>query len=137
MKPTRLFLASLAAGAVLPTAGLFAQSAPAAPAVPATTPSVSAPASTAKAKAEAEEEEGTAGQRAAYKALTPEEQSKLRAALKAARKDPAFLAARDERKTNPKAFREARRAAILKADPGVAPILEKLKDGRREHRKDA
>lgn len=136
MKSTRLILATLTASAALPAAGLFAQTAPTSAAAPTATPSVSAPASTAKADAEDEEEAGH-GTMARFKALTPEEQAKLRAANKAARKDPAFIAAKAERKTNPKAFREARRAAMLKADPSVGPILEKMKEARRERRNKA
>ena len=129
MKSTRLVLCSLAAGALLPAAGLFAQIP-----TPTATPSVSAPAATAGADA-AEEKEGTKDQRAAYKTLTPEEQGKLRAARKAARKDPAVLAAQAERKTNPRAFRDAIQAAMIKSDPSVGPILEKMKAARRAERR--
>lgn len=130
MKTTRLLLLTLAAGATLPVTGLFAQTT-----APAATPSVSAPASTAKA--DADEEEGDKGQMARYAALTPEEQAKLRAANKIARNDPAVLAAKANRKADPRAFREARQAALIKADPSVGPIIEKMKAARRAKRKGA
>ena len=125
MKNTHLTLALLTACAVLPVSGLIAQSASPAPA---TTPSVSAPAATAAT--ESEEEEGGGKMHKALASLTPEERGKLRAAHKAAMQDPTVEAAKAEKGTNKKAFRMAVRNAMLKADPSVGPILEKLKEER-------
>lgn len=120
----RFHFALLTACAALPVGGLLAQ----APAVaaPATTPSVSAPAKSAET---AEEEEG-GKMRERYMALTPEEKTKIRAANKAARQDPAVKAAEATRATDKQAYRQALRAAMLKADPSVEPILEKMRDAK-------
>ena len=128
MKTTRLTFALLAACAVLPASGLFAQSVGTSPA---TTPSVSAPASTAGTGMEEEEENGGGGKlRKKLALLTPEERQKLRAANKAAMQDPAVQAAKANRANDRRAFARARREAMLKADPSVAPILEKLREER-------
>ena len=126
--PFRLSFALLTLCAALPSGGLRAQ-APAATA----TPSVSAP---AKADTtDAEEENGGGRMRERYMALTPEERAKLRAANKAARQDPAVKAAEATRTTDRRGYREAMRAAMIKADPGVEPILEKMREAR-PHKKD-
>lgn len=114
--------------AALPAGGLLAQ-APAATA----TPSVSAPAQSA-APADAEENEGKMRMRA-LSALTPEERQKLRAAHKAAEQDPAVKTAEATRATDKRGYREAVRAAMLRADPSVGPILEKMREAR-PHKKD-
>ncbi len=122
--PVRLHFALLTVCAALPVGGLFAQS-PAAPAPAATaTPSVSAPAK----PADAEESDSTVRDRAM--ALSPEERQKLRAAHNAAMQDPAVKAAEATRATDKKGYRKTVREAMLRADPGIAPILEKM---REEH----
>lgn len=63
----------------------------------------------------------------AWKSLTPEEREKLKAAHQAAKNDPNVVQAR-------KAFQDARQAAMLKADPTLAPVLEKLKAAKKEKR---
>ena len=129
--PFRLSFALLTLCAALPAGGLMAQ----APAAAATaTPSVSAPAKTTTTT-DAEEENGGGKMRERFMALTPEERAKLRAANKAARQDPAVKAAEATRTTDRKGYREAMRAAMLKADPSVEPILEKMRDAR-PHKKD-
>ena len=121
--PFRLHFALLTICAALPAGGLLAQ-APV-PAAPVTaTPSVSAPAKSA----EAEEGEGKARERAM--ALSPEERQKLRAAHKAALEDPTVKAAEATRATDKKGYRKAMHDAMIKADPSVEPILEKM---REEH----
>ena len=127
MKNTHLTLALLTACAVLPVSGLLAQTASP---VPATTPSVSAPAATTATATESEEEEGGGKMHKALASLTPEERGKLRAAHKAAMQDPTVEAAKADKSTNKRAFRMAVRNAMLKADPSVGPILEKLKEER-------
>lgn len=133
--PIRCTLSLVTACAVLPAAGLFAQSpSPAA----STTPSVSAPAASTTAT---EGEEHGGGHMKAYAKLTPEEQQKIKAAHKAAKDDPAVKAADAGRGTKEgrKAYQDAVRAAMIKADPSVEPILEKMKEERHEehlHKKD-
>ena len=125
MKNTRLTFALLTTCAVLPVSGLFAQSANPAPA---TTPSVSAPAGTAETGVD--EEAGGGKMRQKFASLTPEERQKLKAAHKAAMHDPSVEAAKGEKGTNKRAFHLAVRNAMIKADPSVAPILEKMKEER-------
>ncbi len=120
----RLHFTLLTVCAALPAGALMAQ-APAAPATTAT-PSVSAPAA---APAAAEESEGTMRARAMSR-LTPEEQGKMRAARKAAMQDPEVKAAEATRTTDKKGYRKTVIAAMIKADPSVAPILEKLREGK-------
>ena len=124
MKNPRLTLALLTACAALPVAGLLAQTA-----APATTPSVSAPAGTTTGT-DAEEEEGGGKMRKRFAMLSPEERETLKAANKAAKSDPSVKALEGERKTNKRAYRQAVRAAMIKADPKVGPILEKMKEER-------
>ncbi len=123
--PCRLSFALLTVCAALPVGGLRAQ----APAALATaTPSVSAPAKAAVAPAEAEENEG--GMRRALEVLTPEERQTLRAAHKAALQDPSVKAAEATRSTDKRGYRQAMRAAMLKADPNVGPILAKMRESK-------
>jgi len=68
----------------------------------------------------------------AWKSLTPEEREKLKAARQAVKNNPDLAQARTNKIEAVKAFREARRAAMLKADPTIAPILEKLKAAKKE-----
>ena len=126
--PIRHQIALFTACAILPAAGLLAQDPAPAAAAPATTPSVSAPAATAAAT---EEHEG--GHMKAISKLTPEERQKLKAAHQAALQDPAVKSAEAQKgngKEGKRAYREAVRAAMLKADPSVQPILEKMREER-------
>ena len=125
----RLPFALLTVCAALPAGSLWAQ-APAAQG--AATPSVSAPAKSATAPAEAEENEG--GVRRALEVLTPEERQTLREAHKAAMQDPSVKAAEATRSTDKRGYRQAVRAAMVKSNPNVAPILEKMRESR-PHRK--
>ena len=121
----RFHFALLTACVALPAGGLFAQ-APAATA----TPSVSAPAQTATAPAEAgEDNEGKMRMRAMSR-LTPEERQKLRTARQAAMQDPAVKAAEATRATDKRGYHQTMVAAMIKADPSVAPILEKMREER-------
>jgi hypothetical protein len=65
--------------------------------------------------------------------LTRGERATFKAARRAALRDPAVKAARANKQAEPRAFHQALRAAMLKADPSVAPILEKL---HRHHHRD-
>ena len=122
----------------LPAAGLLAQS-PAAPAAaaPATTPSVSEPAA-ATTTTTATEEEHEGGRMHALSKLTPEERGKLKAAHQAALQDPAVKAAEAQKnngREGKRAYHEAVHTAMLKADPSVQPILDKMREDR-PHKKD-
>ena len=68
--------------------------------------------------------------RARWASLNEEERSKLRAAHQKAMADPAVRAARDKLKQARQEFRDAMRPALLKADPSVQPILEKMRAER-------
>jgi hypothetical protein len=58
--------------------------------------------------------------------LSTEEQLKLRAAEQQAAQDPAVKAALERRNTAIREFRTTLRASMLKADPSVQSILEKV-----------
>jgi flagellum-specific peptidoglycan hydrolase FlgJ len=70
------------------------------------------------------------GQRMAN--LSPQDRQKLEAAHQKARQDPAVQAAHEKMKQAEKEFRDAMQAAMLKADPSIQPILDKLPAGRRD-----
>lgn len=124
MKTTlRHTLTILAAGTLLPAAGLLAQS-PAA----AATPSVSVPAADPAAPAAHGQRGEKARERLAV--LTPEERQKLKAARRKAKDDPAVKAAEATRDTDRKGYHKAMKEAVLRADPAVGPILEKLRENR-------
>jgi Spy/CpxP family protein refolding chaperone len=62
--------------------------------------------------------------------LTEEERSKLRAAHEKAMADPAVRAAQEKLRQARREFREVMRPALLKADPSIQPILDKLRPER-------
>jgi Spy/CpxP family protein refolding chaperone len=62
--------------------------------------------------------------------LTEDERARLRAAHQKAMNDPAVQAARDRLRQARREFREILRPALLKADPGLQPILDKLRSER-------
>jgi hypothetical protein len=68
--------------------------------------------------------------RARWASLTEEERSKLKAAHQKAMADPAVWAARDRLRQARREFREVLRPALLKADPSIQPILEKMRAER-------
>ena len=112
----------LAVCAALPATGLFAQA-------PATTstPSVSVPATdtTTATTPAAGKHDGMKGKLAS---LTPEEREKLMAARKKAKEDPAVKAAESTKDTDKKGFHKIMAEAMVRADPSVAPILEKMRE---------
>lgn len=63
--------------------------------------------------------------------LSIEEQLKLRAAERNAAEDPAVKAALEKRNRAIQEFRAALRASMIKADPTVEPILDKVAIGVR------
>jgi hypothetical protein len=68
--------------------------------------------------------------RGRWASLTEDERSKLKAAHQKAMADPAVQAAHDRLKQARRDFRDVMRPAMLKADPSVQPILEKMRAGR-------
>ena len=70
-----------------------------------------------------------------FKSMTPDEKQSLKAAREAAEDDPTVVAAREKMKSaqEPQArseaereFHEAMKAAMIKQNPDLAPLLEKL-----------
>lgn len=61
----------------------------------------------------------------AWKSLTPEEREKVKAARKAVKNNPEVVQAK-------KAFHATLKTAMLKADPTIAPVLEKLEAAKKE-----
>ena len=62
--------------------------------------------------------------------LTEDERARLRAAHQKALQDPAVQAAREKLRQARREFREIMRPALLKADPSIQPILDKLRADR-------
>ena len=69
--------------------------------------------------------------RARWANLSEEDRAKLRAAHQKAMADPAVQAARDRLRQARREFREVMRPAMLKADPSIQPILDKLRAERQ------
>jgi hypothetical protein len=61
--------------------------------------------------------------------LTPEERQKLMTARQKAAQDPAVQAAREKMQQAAKEFQDKMHAALLKADPSIQPILDKVPMG--------
>jgi len=76
--------------------------------------------------------ERRAERRARFQNLTEDERTRLRAAHQKAMQDPVLQAARDKMRQAQREFREMLRPALLKADPSVQPILDKLRGDRPE-----
>lgn len=128
--PIRSKIVLLAVCAVLPATGLFAQ-APAA----ASTPSVSVPADTTTTTAAPGKHEHEGKMREKLASLTPEERQKLLAARQKAKEDPAVKAAEATKDTDRKGFHKTMAEAMVRADPSVAPILEKLREEGKHGKK--
>lgn len=61
-----------------------------------------------------------------WKSLSPEEQVKLKQALRSVWSDPAVISARDEVQQASETYHKAVKAAIVRADPSAAKVLGKL-----------
>ena len=70
--------------------------------------------------------------RGRFARLSMEEQAKLRSAHERAMRDPALAATRQRYEQARNEFRDKLREGLLKADPSVQPILEKVR--RKRHR---
>ena len=68
--------------------------------------------------------------RARWASLNEEERTKLKAAHQKVMADPAVRAAREKLRQARREFREIMRPALLKADPSLQPILEKMRPER-------
>jgi len=66
--------------------------------------------------------------------LSPDERQKVQKAREKALQDPAVQAARDKMRQAHKEFRNALHSAMLKADPSVQPILDKIPAGKDRRR---
>jgi hypothetical protein len=64
--------------------------------------------------------------------LPQEDRQKLKAAHEKAMQDPGLKAAHDKLRQARKEFRDSMRAAMLKADPTIQPILDKMPTGEKE-----
>src|SRR5215213_10370722 len=58
--------------------------------------------------------------------LSPEERTKLRSAHRTAMADPAVQAAKDRLRQAARDFRDLKRQTMLRADPTIQPILDKV-----------
>ena len=65
--------------------------------------------------------------RARWANLNDDERARLRAAHEKAMQDPAVHAAREKLRQARREFREVLRPALLKADPSIQPILDKMR----------
>lgn len=70
--------------------------------------------------------------RARWANLNEDERSRLKAAHQKAMADPAVQAARDRLRQARREFREVMRPAMLKADPSIQPILDKVRAERQD-----
>jgi hypothetical protein len=66
------------------------------------------------------------------KGVSQSDRVKLRALREMVKDDPAVRAADEKRKRANDEYHEALRAAILKRDPSLAPILDQIRQKRRE-----
>src|SRR5882762_2737099 len=69
-----------------------------------------------------------------FSGLSMEEQTKLRSTHDTAMRDPALAATRQRYEQARREFRDRLRDALLKADPSVQPILEKVHRQRQKDR---
>jgi uncharacterized protein YbaA (DUF1428 family) len=84
-------------------------------------------------RAQDDEEQGKHGRRWEQRLanLSPEERQKFEAARQKAMQDPSVQAAHDKMRQAHKEFQDAMRAAMLKADPSIQPVLNKMPAGHR------
>jgi hypothetical protein len=68
--------------------------------------------------------------RARWASLSEDERARLKAAHQKAMADPAVRAARERLRQARREFRDVMRPALLKADPSIQPILDKMRPER-------
>ena len=61
--------------------------------------------------------------------LSPEEREKLKAARQKAMQDPSVQAAHEKMRQARREFMTSMRAAMVKADPSIQPVLDKIPKG--------
>jgi hypothetical protein len=61
--------------------------------------------------------------------LSPAEREQVKAAHKAAKHDPTVEAAKVKMREARKEYHDAMRAAMLKANPSIEPVLNKIPEG--------
>lgn len=66
--------------------------------------------------------------------LTPAEREQLKAARQKAKDDPAVLEARKQAEVAMKAARDAEKAAMLKVDATIGPILDKIEAAMKDRK---
>ena len=66
--------------------------------------------------------------------LTPQEQEKLKAARQKAMQDPGVQAAHEKMRQARQDFMSSMHTAMLKADPTIQPVLDKIPKGGRGER---
>ncbi len=67
-----------------------------------------------------------------WASLSEDERGKLKAAHRQAMSDPAVRAAHDRLKQARREFRDVMQPAMMKADPTIQPILDKMRANRPE-----
>jgi hypothetical protein len=77
---------------------------------------------------------GNGARQARLANLSGEERARLQSAHQAAMRDPALRESREKFQQARKEFRDKLQDALIKADPSVQPILEKVKHQRRDER---
>jgi hypothetical protein len=97
---------------------------------PTATPSVSTPDTAASAAPSDKDHAGREGRKGRMAELTPAERQQLKAAHEKALQDPAVKAAEGEKTTDRRAYQKSVHDAMLRADPTIAPILEKMRAHR-------
>jgi hypothetical protein len=78
--------------------------------------------------------QGNDFRRGRFSRLSREEQARFRSAHDMAMRDPALAATRQRYEQARKEFRDKLREGLLKADPSVQPILEKVRRHRHKDR---
>jgi hypothetical protein len=76
------------------------------------------------------DEPGAARWRQKLANLSPTERQQLKSAHQKAMQDPVVRAAQTKMRQAHKQFRDAMRASMLKADPAIQPVLNKIPEGR-------
>jgi len=75
--------------------------------------------------------------KAAMESLTPAEKEQLKAAHKKIESDPKVTEAREKVREAMREAGETKRAAMLKEDPKLEPILEKIEKAKKAHKPSA
>src|SRR5471030_1241636 len=68
--------------------------------------------------------------------LPPDEREKMKAAHQKAMQDPGVQAAHAKMRQAHKEFRDVMHAALLKADPSLQPVIDKMKAGAKDEQGD-